>query len=116
MPKWIEIGDKLLNTHDIVYIYRTSNIIYVERINHDKDKYFPQTTTQKYLCKNSESAKNKYNEIRDILLYQETSQIVKLQKEIDDLRQMIIHLPQVGSVYQDAKNDFKQRSQTISTE
>jgi NRPS condensation-like uncharacterized protein len=42
------------------------------------------------------------------------SKISKLEKQVEELRQMIIHLPGVGSTYLEAKSDFDSHKDSIT--
>ena len=107
MSKWIKINDNLINTSYILSIAIYGNKIVMTR------QSSAHTYTERYELGSIDSANEKFQEIQNILCQGSRDQLLK---EIDDLRQMIMYLPQVGSVYQTVKGDFEKKVETISGE
>lgn len=120
MVKWYKYGDAMINLDKYIRI----------ELNIDVDKY---NNTKSYKIKliselddddtdevfyfrdNKDVAEKCYKEIEEILLSNQKTvntlekQIRQLKSDMEELRQMVIHLPIVGSVYKDAKADYEDK-------
>lgn len=123
MSKWykqtvIKNGEttclKLIDLRKYSRFVLRKNVI---RLYYDKGEY---NSSQKYddyskiIYINSSVAEKEFQKISNIL-NENKSEIEDLKKEVEELRNMILHLPCLGEKYLEAKDDFEQHKHSSSS-
>jgi hypothetical protein len=120
MSKWYIKDDTMINLdrYSKITIKKKINkyrmwydVIFYEVNNNDEHEHESDIKANKniYLSYRTEKeAKDCFNEVKKIL--SKNDELSKLKDEVNELREMIKHLPVVGSVYMEAKEEFEANS------
>jgi hypothetical protein len=121
MSKWFKYEDQLINLDKCAHIFINKNNDNIWRISfYDRNNKDPKIDGEGRYDNATEytsedAALEDFNKIVEIVTNKDEltklkDMISKLNDEISELRKMIIHLPVVGSVYVEAKEEFEANS------
>jgi hypothetical protein len=105
--KWYRNGNYLINLDKCVHILMNKNSEKISEIGFYDNNNNKHGDIQ-YSIEDSTLALEDFNKIIEIVTNKD--ELTKLKDEIAELRKMIIHLPVVGSVYVEAKEEFEANS------
>jgi hypothetical protein len=122
MSKWYIKDDTMINLDRYSKItikqtigkYRTWYYVIFYEVNdnhefeHKSDIKYESSENMCLSYRTEKEAKDCFNEVKKIL--SKNDELSKLRDEVNELREMIKHLPVVGSVYVEAKEEFEANS------